>query len=1069
MKKMLMLVMCVSVLMLAGIGQAVVVTQYSFEGNTLDTASGGAIADDLTPGGNITYTSGVVGQAGQLNVTSLLSTSDSVDVSLTNSWAMELFLKIDVSVPSGFQRLILKWPDAGPYEYHMSLRDNKLDLQVSASMHPIDQKGSDLADGKWHHLAISNYALDSTAGLKGWVDGVLVHSSAGITLLDGTGNLTIGCGESNYSAFVGLVDGVRIHDDAVDQTYIDYRVLLLNNLYAPTSWIGTSSGDQLWSNPANWSDGHLPNGRKTILNNLNATHCIMDCTDSTAEFPLGDAGGSNRHYYVNVRPEGKLTVNSWCILGYSSSTGHLVIDGGQVETYGGTAVGFYGNGELVINSGIYIANGGFACGSEGSGHVQLNGGILKLLNGLTINTNGTIDVRGDAALIIAGDYETQFNIWIGTGLITSYGGDGDFIVKFDSNTNKTTLKANNTASVPLPTDGSFVHHEGITLQWTDGIGSLSHLPFFGSNFTNINSAQPEIGDYDLDSQIEIDDLLFLVEHWLASMDYLTVTDDHCDLQDMSRLSSQWLQTSPVFMGQTSDTSVTLDPLVPGTTYYWRIDELTASNIWQGETWNFTTIPTTAYKHYPADGYALYKNGSLSWLSGLDAVSHDIYFSADSLAVAVANRSSVGIYRMNTTDTTYTPSGLTENQIYYWRIDEVDTAGEIIPGEVLSFFAGADNTTLDEKIMCGYQMWFGTPEDPDTGGTYGFGHYGNSNGFQPGSCSIDYWPDTSEMDPDEKYLTTFVHDDGSPAYVYRSLHPKTVDRHFKWMRDYGISGVFIQKFGAAASVNGLVLARDIAPKYGRVFALMYDLSGQTTASLLDVKEDFKNIVDAHNILDSSAYIHHNGKPIVAVWGIGFNRPEYDAGMEDFLDFLKNDPVYGGNCVMVGVNNDWQTATSGSVTVKYLIENYCDIVSPWEVGRYGDDAGVEIKRQNYWDPDIAWCNANGKDYLPVNHPGFSWYNLQNGNAPLDSTKRRQGRFLWKQFYEAIDAGANMIYVAMFDEIDEGTAIFKCDPNPPVGNSPFLKYYDELGNSLPSDHYLWIPVKENECYVRKYLLLA
>ena len=75
MKKMLMLVMCVSVLMLAGIGQAVVVTQYSFEGNTLDTASGGAIADDLTPGGNITYTSGVVGQAGQLNVTSLLSTS----------------------------------------------------------------------------------------------------------------------------------------------------------------------------------------------------------------------------------------------------------------------------------------------------------------------------------------------------------------------------------------------------------------------------------------------------------------------------------------------------------------------------------------------------------------------------------------------------------------------------------------------------------------------------------------------------------------------------------------------------------------------------------------------------------------------------------------------------------------------------------------------------------------------------------------------------------------------------------------------------------------------------------
>jgi hypothetical protein len=71
-----------------------------------------------------------------------------------------------------------------------------------------------------------------------------------------------------------------------------------------------------------------------------------------------------------------------------------------------------------------------------------------------------------------------------------------------------------------------------------------------------------------------------------------------------------------------------------------------------------------------------------------------------------------------------------------------------------------------------------------------------------------------------------------------------------------------------------------------------------------------------------------------------------------------------------------------------------------------------------------------------------------SPLDQIPRLGGRFLWKQFVEAKRAGATMIYQAMFDEIDEGTAVFKCTNDPPVGASRFLTYED-----LPTDHYLWL----------------
>ena len=96
--------------------------------------------------------------------------------------------------------------------------------------------------------------------------------------------------------------------------------------------------------------------------------------------------------------------------------------------------------------------------------------------------------------------------------------------------------------------------------------------------------------------------------------------------------------------------------------------------------------------------------------------------------------------------------------------------------------------------------------------------------------------------------------------------------------------------------------------------------------------------------------------------------------------------------------------------------------------------------------------------VVYPGFSWQNM-NPKAPLNQISRLKGKFLWSQFHHARRIGASTVYVAMFDEIDEATAIFKCTNDPPVGASRFATY-----EGLPSDHYLWLTGEGGEALCRK-----
>jgi hypothetical protein len=373
--------------------------------------------------------------------------------------------------------------------------------------------------------------------------------------------------------------------------------------------------------------------------------------------------------------------------------------------------------------------------------------------------------------------------------------------------------------------------------------------------------------------------------------------------------------------------------------------------------------------------------------------------------------------------------------------------------------GVDRTSLVGKVLCGYQGWFTTPGD---GSGKGWSHYGRGGAFRPGSCGIDLWPDVRELDADEKVPTPFRHADGKLAHVFSSHRRQTVLRHFRWLRDYGLDGVFVQRFavetiGPRDLHHGnvvLVYCREGANRYGRTYALMYDLTGLRATQMHRVIEDWKLLVDRMRLGRDGkdrAYLHHGGRPVVAVWGVGFNdRRRYTlAECGRLIDFLKNDKVYGGCTVVLGVPSGWRTLDGDAVADRSLHEviRKADVVSPWSVGRYATPAEVARHARERWQPDLDWCRKHGKAYLPVVFPGFSWSNLKPGR-PFNEIPRLGGKFLWQQYVEARRAGATMLYQAMFDEMDEGTAIFKCSNDPPAGTSRFV-----TSRGLPSDHYLWL----------------
>jgi predicted alpha-1,2-mannosidase len=250
------------------------------------------------------------------------------------------------------------------------------------------------------------------------------------------------------------------------------------------------------------------------------------------------------------------------------------------------------------------------------------------------------------------------------------------------------------------------------------------------------------------------------------------------------------------------------------------------------------------------------------------------------------------------------------------------------------------------------------------------------------------------------------DDGADA--------STTDLHFKWMKQYGIDGVFVQRFigstrgGKSLRHNDKVLAQclEASRKYNRAIAVMYDLSGMKDDDTdpETVIRDWRHFVDSLKLTargSHQTYLYHNGHPLVAVWGVGFpGRPYGLKGAEKIIDFLKKDPVYGGCAVLLGVPTYWRTLDNDAIKDPQLHDllRKADIVQPWFVGRYNKDSYPKFKERVA--DDIRWCTQNKLDYVPV---GASNFVSPEADVPEDYYLRlagEAGRLLRKEPASFVD---------------------------------------------------------------------
>jgi hypothetical protein len=184
----------------------------------------------------------------------------------------------------------------------------------------------------------------------------------------------------------------------------------------------------------------------------------------------------------------------------------------------------------------------------------------------------------------------------------------------------------NLAHYPWPANGAVHEDLWAVLSWSPGDYAVSHDVYVGKNFEDVNSG--------------IDDTFW--------GNYLFT----------------WLPIGfPDYPG------LWLDLMNPGSTIYWRVDEVNdvhPDSPWKGDIWSFWIPPSAAYNPTPSDNAEFIDpNITLRWLPGFRGESYIVYFGSNFDDV---NNASGGNRQQATS---YIPGQLEQDKTYYWRVDMFD--------------------------------------------------------------------------------------------------------------------------------------------------------------------------------------------------------------------------------------------------------------------------------------------------------------------------------------------------------------------------------------------------------------
>jgi hypothetical protein len=211
------------------------------------------------------------------------------------------------------------------------------------------------------------------------------------------------------------------------------------------------------------------------------------------------------------------------------------------------------------------------------------------------------------------------------------------------------------ATSPYPENGAFLSDTWVTMRWTPGDLAASHNVYMGDNFDDVKDGT---GDTFRGNQPR-DEVYFVAG----------------------------------FIGYPYP-----EGLVPGTTYYWRVDEVNdadPTSPWKGPVWSFTVPPKKAYKPAPADGVKFVEPGTaLGWTTGFGAKIQYLYF-GDNYADVEAGTGDTDKGRV--VGTNFDPGTLERDKTYYWRVDEFDGA-ITYTGDVWSFTVAKEGGGLKAEFF-----------------------------------------------------------------------------------------------------------------------------------------------------------------------------------------------------------------------------------------------------------------------------------------------------------------------------------------------------------------------------------